>query len=171
MTPILTLGPVARAANGVIGAKGALPWRLKTDLALFKALTMGKPVIMGRKTYASIGRPLPGRILIVVSRDASTALPDGVTLVGDPQTAVEAADRLGAAAGAAEIMLAGGAALYAELMPQAVRLSITEVDLAPPADAFFPPIDPALWRQADRRPQMPTRDGEPETTFVTYLRR
>ncbi len=162
---------VAIGRNGGIGFGNRLPWRLAGDMKHFRALTMGKPVIMGRKTWQSIGRPLPGRSIVVVSRDPALELPEGIALARNPQAAITRADELAAALGAAEVMVAGGATLYAALMGQARRLDVTEVDLAPEADAFFPPIDPALWRETGRQPQTAVPGDDAAFSFVTYERR
>lgn len=116
--------------NNVIGRDGQLPWRLKSDLKHFRALTIGKPVVMGRKTYESIGRPLPGRTTIVLSRSGFTAAP-GVLVARDWQEATRLVPEL-------TLYLAGGAALYAEALPWCTELLLTHVDLEPAADAFFP---------------------------------
>ena len=161
--PRLTL-IVARARNGVIGRDGALPWRLPEDLAHFKRTTMGHPIVMGRKTWESIGRPLPGRRSIVVSRQP-----------GFEATGAEVAESLDAAlalcAGAEEVFVIGGAQLYAEALPRADRLIVTEIDADFEGDTHFPATDPALWREAAREHQPPT-DARPfGFDFVTYLRR
>ncbi|MCB1455229.1 MAG: dihydrofolate reductase [Nitratireductor sp.] len=136
---------VAVAENGVIGADGGLPWRLPSDLKRFKAVTMGKPVIMGRKTWQSIGKPLPGRANIVVTRDGgfqadgadvTTSLDDAITL---------ATVRARCSAGLGEICIIGGGRIYAEAMELADRLHVTHVKAAPEGDTFFPEIDPAEW--------------------------
>ncbi len=150
MTPILTLGPVARAANGVIGAKGALPWRLKTDLALFKALTMGKPVIMGRRTWDSLPkRPLPGRSNIVLSRDGSFA-PKNALVCEDLSEALQIAREQAEDDGQDEVCVIGGAAIFAAALPKARRMYLTEVDAAPDGDVWFPPFDETDWTELRR---------------------
>ena len=128
---------VAVAENGVIGAGGAIPWRLKSDMARFKAMTMGKPVVMGRKTFVSIGRPLPGRTNIVVTRDAGFRA-DGVVVThsfADAQ-AIATGDALRRFA--TEIAVIGGAEIYAQWMDGADRLEITEVHARPDGDTRFP---------------------------------
>lgn len=137
----------AVAENGVIGRDDALPWRLKSDMAHFRALTMGKPVVMGRKTYLSIGRPLHGRTTIVVSRDAAFAAP-GIVVASNLQAALEVARGDALRRGCRSIMVAGGAEIYAQALPLASRLEITRVHARPAGDARFPAIDPLLWRQA-----------------------
>ena len=160
----------AVARNGAIGARNGLPWRLRTDLRRYKAITMGKPMVMGRKTYESIGKALPGRQTIVVTRDPGFAPADAIT-AADLPAALSAARRAAADMGAAEIIIAGGADIYAQMIAMADALSITEVDLAPEADAFFPPIDPALWRETAREPHDAGPDDEVAFAFVDYVRR
>lgn len=135
----------AVGANGVIGADNAMPWRLPTDFAYFKRVTMGKPLLMGRKTFESIGKPLPGRINIVVTSDRSFA-PAGVLVAHDLAQGLAIARAEAERAGVDEIMIGGGGTIYAALMPQADRLHITHVDLSPAGDTRFPAIDPANWR-------------------------
>ena len=145
-SPILTAGPIARSRNGVIGKDGGLPWRLKSDLAIFRAVTMGKPVIMGRKTWESLPprfRPLPGRRNIVISRQADFAAP-GAELAAS----LEAALQLAAQAETAFII--GGEQIYRQAMDVADRLEITEVDLEPEGDAWFPVIDAGCWQETAR---------------------
>ena len=153
---------VARAANGVIGRDGGLPWHLPADLKHFKALTLGKPVIMGRRTFVSIGRPLPGRHNIVLTRDAAWAA-DGVTVAADLAAAL-------AAAAADEAMIIGGAAVYAAALPLATRVHLTEVDAAPAGDTILPPLDPAAWRETARAAH-PAAGDAPGYSFVTLERR
>jgi dihydrofolate reductase len=139
---------VAIAQNGVIGREGGLPWRLSTDLKRFKADTMGKPVIMGRRTYESVGKPLPGRRNIVVTRDPDWRA-DGVETAGSLSAAIALAEGGGSGWPAPEeICIAGGGAIYAEALPLADRLHVTHVLASVTGDTFFPPIDPTLWRQA-----------------------
>lgn len=137
---------VAVAKNGVIGRGNDLPWRIPSDLKTFKATTLGKPVIMGRKTWDSLPRkPLPGRANFVVSRK-SAAL-EGATVCNTPEDALQKAREAAIASGAGEVCLIGGAALYKALLPLVTRIYLTEVDLAPEGDAHFPPLDPASWRE------------------------
>lgn len=142
--PIICL-VVAAAENGVIGRGGALPWHIPTDLKTFKRLTLGKPVIMGRRTFHSIGRPLPGRDNIVVTRDAQFTA-SGVTVVVSLDAAFAMATRLAEARGVAEIMVIGGADIYRQAMPRAGRLYLTRVHAQPDGDASFADPDPAAWR-------------------------
>ncbi|PWE17860.1 dihydrofolate reductase [Marinicauda salina] len=137
---------VARGSNGVIGAGGDLPWRLRSDLKRFKEITMGKPIVMGRKTWESLPRkPLPGRANIVVSRSLREA--EGAEVFDDVRHALEAARAAAVQAGAGEVCVIGGAQLYDLLLEKADRLYLTEVDLAPEGDAVFPDIDESGWTE------------------------
>lgn len=130
--------------NGAIGSGGALPWRLPSDFAFYKAITMGKPLIMGRKTFESIGRPLPGRTNIVVTRQKDYA-PEGVVVVPSLEAGIEHARTVVARDGVDEIFINGGGELYVQAMPLADRLYITHVDADPEGDTFFPAIDERQW--------------------------
>ena len=158
---LLTL-VVARARNGTIGRNNALPWRLPEDLAHFKRTTLGAPIIMGRKTWDSIGRPLPGRRNIVVSRNTALKL-EGAEVVGS----LEAAQLL--CIGAEQVFLIGGAQLYAEALPSADRLVVTEIDADVEGDAFFPAIDPTQWIETSREIHHSEANGF-DYAFVTYDR-
>lgn len=167
--PVPLVLVVAVADNGVIGRAGALPWRLKSDLAHFRALTMGHPLLMGRKTYESIGRPLPGRTSIVVTRDRAFAAP-GIVVVGGLEAGLDAARGDALRRGADAIMVIGGADIYAQTLPRASRLEITRVHADPPGDTLFPAIDPAVWREVARR-EGGTRPGdEAPVTFLRFER-
>ena len=131
---------VAASTNNIIGAKGDLPWRLSADLKRFRALTMGKPIIMGRKTYESIGRPLPGRQNIVVTRNPGFVA-DGCDVVSSIDTAVEVAGD------AEEIMVIGGSHIYAAFLPRADRIYLTRVQAELEGDAYLPDIDNGKWRE------------------------
>ena len=161
---------VAIADNGVIGANNALPWTLKSDLKRFKALTLGKPVVMGRKTFLSIGRPLPGRTNIVVTRDRAFGAPD-VVVAFSLEAACEAArgDALRREAG--EIAVIGGADVFTQLMDLADRLEITEVHAEPPGDAMMEAIDLAVWQEVARVRQAATPADSCDFSYVTYIRR
>ncbi|WP_349568669.1 dihydrofolate reductase [Azotobacter salinestris] len=158
----------AVAANGVIGRDNRMPWHLPADLKHFKATTLGKPVVMGRKTWDSLGRPLPGRLNLVVSRQPDLAL-EGAEAFTSLDTALDRADAWARAQGAGEIMLIGGAQLYAETLPQAERLYLTRIDLAPEGDAFFPDWNPADWRLASREEHPATADA-PGYAFEVWER-
>jgi len=159
---------VARARNGIIGNKGALPWHLPADLKRFKAMTVGKPVIMGRKTFESIGKPLPGRHNIVLTRDAGWRA-DGVTLAPNLAEAIAAAG-LDPRARAEAIMIIGGAQIYAEALPSATRIELTEIDAEPAGDTMLPAFDPARWREVAREAH-PAAAETPGFAFVTLVRR
>lgn len=135
----------AVAENGVIGASNSMPWHLPGDFAFFRRITMGKPHIMGRKTFESIGKPLPGRTNIVVSSNPGYR-PEGVLVADSPEKALALALSVAAGQGADEVMIGGGGVLYQALMGRADRLYITHVALSPPGDTRFPPIDPAIWQ-------------------------
>jgi len=141
---------VAMGENGVIGRAGGLPWRLRSDLKHFRALTMGHPVLMGRKTFLSIGKPLPGRTNIVVSREAALAIP-GVLVTTSLDAGLEAARGDALRRGVDAVMVIGGADIYAQLMPRASRLEVTRVHLSPSGNAHFPEIAAASWRETARR--------------------
>ncbi len=170
MAVTLTVGPVARARNGVIGAKGGLPWRLKSDLAIFRELTMGKPIIMGRKTWDSLPRrPLPGRTNIVLSRDGRFE-PKGAVACEDFQEAVQIGRDQAREDGAEEICVIGGAALFEMALPRARRLYLTEVDAEPEGDVFFPTFDEAEWREV-RREAHPAGEGDDHAFVFRMLER
>ncbi|SFZ82807.1 dihydrofolate reductase [Devosia enhydra] len=141
--PIAMIAAVAR--NGVIGADGGIPWRIPSDLAFFKRMTLGKPIVMGRKQYETVGRPLPGRTNIVVTRQAGYQ-PDGVIVVNDLDAALALAQRIAVADGASEVMIVGGGEIYRQAMPQAERLYISHVDLSPEGEITFPPIMADTWK-------------------------
>lgn len=160
---------VAVADNGVIGAAGGLPWHLSADLKHAKALTMGKPLIMGRRTYESIGRPLPGRRSIVITRDHAFA-PDGVVVVRDFEAALEAANAAAAEMGADEVIAFGGAEIYARALTLARRIHKTEVHLAPEGDTVFPAFETSDWRETAREDHPAGDGGAPAHSFVTLER-
>jgi dihydrofolate reductase len=159
----------AVAENGVIGRANRLPWRLKSDMAHFRALTMGKPVVMGRKTYLSIGKPLPGRTTIVASRDRSFAV-SGVVVAPSLETAFEVARGDALRRGADAIVVAGGADIYAQAMARATRLAITQVHMRVDGETRFPPIDAAIWQEAERDEHQPGPDDDAAFAFVGYRR-
>lgn len=148
MAPKLTF-VVAVAKNGVIGRDGALPWRLSSDMKRFKAATMGKPVLMGRKTWDSLPRkPLPGRQNLILTRDADFKA-DGAWIYTDLAAMLAAARAMAAAAGVEEACVIGGAQLYNAVLPQADRIILTEIDLAPEGDAYLK-LDLSAWREVSR---------------------
>lgn len=156
---------VAMAENRCIGRDNALPWHISADLKRFKRLTMGHPIVMGRKTFQSIGRVLPGRPNIVVTRDRSFAA-DGVTSAHSIDDALVAA----AAHGSGEIMVIGGAEIFALALPETDRLDICEVHADVPGDTFFPEIDPAAWRETWRENHDGETDEGPAFSFVIFDR-
>lgn len=156
---------VAVAENGVIGRDNELPWRLSADLKRFKALTMGHHLLLGRKTFASIGRALPGREMIVVSRDAPP-LPDGVHLAHSVEEGIERARSYDED----ELFVAGGASLYAATLPLCDRIYMTHVEAEIDGDVMFPEVDLSSWSEA-RREQVAADDkNQYPTTFVVYER-
>jgi dihydrofolate reductase len=160
----------AAARNHVIGRDNRLLWRIKADLRHFRDLTIGKPVIMGRKTFQSIGKPLPNRDTIVITRDAGFAA-EGVVVVRTLDEAFEAAEAAAAARGVSDIMVAGGGDIYAQTIGRADRLHMTEVDAEPDGDAYFPAIDRKLWRETRREAHRKGPDDDAAYCFVDYLRR
>jgi len=134
----------AVAENNVIGANGGIPWRIPADMAFFKRTTMGRPIIMGRKQFETVGRPLPGRTNLVVSRQRGFQ-PDGVIVIDDLAAALDHARSVAEADGVDEAMVIGGGEIYRQALDQADRLYISHVALAPEGDVFFPAIDPAQW--------------------------
>lgn len=143
MPLIAMIAGVAR--NNVIGADGGIPWTIPSDMAFFRRTTMGKPIVMGRKQYETVGRPLPGRTNIVVTRQAGYA-PEGVLVVSSLDAALEMARNIAGRDGVDEVMVIGGGDIYAQGMPLSDRLYISHVDLAPEGDVLFPAIDPAVWQ-------------------------
>jgi dihydrofolate reductase len=160
----------AVAENGVIGQGGALPWRLKSDMKHFRAATMGKPVVMGRKTYLSIARLLVGRTNIVVSRDPAFAAP-GVVAAPSVEAALTVARGDALRRGAGEIAVIGGADIYAQTIGRADRLVITRVHLQPSGDTTFPAIDPDIWRERERTQHDAGADNDAGFAVIVYERR
>ena len=160
----------AVAENGVIGADNAMPWRLPSDLKHFKALTLGKPVVMGRKTFESLGKPLPGRPHVVISRQA-VDLPEGVHLVQSLEAALELAGQLAAASGAEDVMIIGGGQIYAQAMDHVDRLELTRVHASPEGDTVFPVFDASLWELVAERAGERSEKDSADVTFQTYRRR
>ncbi|HEX4408172.1 MAG TPA: dihydrofolate reductase [Xanthobacteraceae bacterium] len=159
----------AIAENGVIGRGNALPWRLKSDMIHFRTTTMNKPVVMGRKTFLSIGKPLKGRTTIVVSRDPNFAAP-GVLVAPNLDAALTAARGDALRRGVDDVIIAGGGEIYAQALSVASRLVVTEVHKKVDGDARFPAIDPRLWRETERSVQQPSTEDEAPFAFVTYQR-
>ncbi|MFW1678100.1 dihydrofolate reductase [Pontibacter sp. JAM-7] len=158
---------VAQAKNRVIGVNNTLPWHLPEDLRYFKQVTMAKPIIMGRKTYESIGRPLPGRENIVISRQADYA-PVGVRVVPSIEEACALAEDICLINGQDEVMVIGGAQIYGQALPQADRLYITQVDADIEGDAWFPEVDYSLWQEVAREDFAPSGDNPYAYSFLVY---
>lgn len=169
-TPVDVSFVVAVSDNGIIGREGDMPWRLSTDLKRFKALTLGRPVVMGRKTFQSIGKPLPGRENIVVTRDAGFR-PEGVHVLDSIAAAMDLAADFARRSGVNEVAVIGGGQIYAQTLDRATILHVTHVEKDLDGDTRFPPIDPAIWVSGDEEhvPEGP-KDSYP-TRFVTYRRR
>jgi dihydrofolate reductase len=161
---------VAVAENGVIGRDNKLLWRLKSDLRRFRELTWGKPMIMGRKTFQSIGKPLPGRETIVLTRDPAFR-PDGVHVARSWDEAVRKGRELAASMGADAVAVAGGAEIYELALPETSRIHLTEVHAAPEGDAAFPAIDRTAFREVRRVERPAGPDDEHAFAFVDLERR
>jgi dihydrofolate reductase len=161
---------VAVADNGVIGSAGTIPWRLKTDQQRLKTMTLGKPIVMGRKTFISLRRPLPGRTNIVVTRDAKFRAAGAVVTTSFAEArAVALGDALRRSAG--EIAVIGGAEIYAQWMECADRLEITEVHARPEGNTTFAAIDVAVWEEVARVRNSAGSDDSADFSYVTYRRR
>ena len=158
------------AENGVIGADGKIPWRIPSDMAFFKRTTMGKPIIMGRKQYETVGRPLPGRTNIVVSRQPGYQ-PEGVIVINDLAAAIEHGRTVAVADGVGEVMVIGGGEIYAQAMPGAERLYISHVALTPVGEVVFPAIDPAQWLVVERPAVEPSSKDEARFQVRIYERK
>ncbi len=168
-TPRLVL-VAAVAENGVIGRDGHLPWKIPGDLKRFKQITMGKPVVMGRRTYESMGGPLKDRINIVLTHDGSYRAA-GAVVVTDLESALALASKEAAKAKTDEIAIIGGNVVFEETLSRAHRLELTEVHGSPEGDAYFPDFDKAVWKEILRDgPHQGKNDSLPYT-FVTYERR
>jgi len=158
---------VAASQNNVIGLDNQLPWHLPEDLQYFKAVTMGKPILMGRKTYDSIGRPLPGRTNIVLTRNANWSA-EGVVVVNDLDSATAASEKACAAAGVDELMIIGGEQIYRKFLPIADKLYLTKVEAVVEGDAYFPAIDSDQWQQVAEK--IPEKVGNYSYRFVVLER-
>ena len=167
-TPRITL-VVAVAENGVIGRDGSLPWRVPSDLKIFRRLTMGKPVIMGRKTYDSIGKPLEGRDNIVVTRNAAFSAA-GIERTGSVEEALDLARVRAEARGADEVMVIGGAEVFAAVLPLADRIYLTRIHARPDGDTAFPELDAAVWREVSAEPIPPDARDTARATLHIYER-
>jgi dihydrofolate reductase len=168
-TPRLVL-VAAVAENGVIGRNNKLPWKIPGDLKRFQRLTIGKPVVMGRLTYESMGGPLKGRANIVLTRDRNYRA-KGAAVVSSLENALALASKEAARAKTDEIAIIGGNVVFEETLPRAHRLEITEVHASPEGDAYFPKFDKTEWKEVLRDgPHQGKNDSLPYT-FVTYERR
>ena len=168
MTEIVLVAAVAD--NGVIGADNAIPWRLKSDMQRLKAITMNKPVVMGRKTFASLKRPLSGRTNIVITRDPGFDSP-GIVVATSFEAAFALAQADALQRGASEIAVLGGAQVYAHFLGLADRLEITEVHATPRGDTRFPAIDKTTWEEVARVRHEADPDNHAAFSYVTYRRR
>lgn len=167
----LSAGPIARDRNGVIGKGGKLPWRLKSDLAIFRATTMGKPVIMGRKTWDSLPKkPLVGRTNIVLSRDGSFE-PPGALVCEDFSEALSIAREQAEEDGASEVCVIGGASLFELALTKARRLYLTEVDAEVEGDVTLSPIDESRWTEVRAQRYEASEDDQYPFTFRVLERR
>ena len=161
---------VAMAENGVIGRDNRLLWRIKTDIARFRRLTMGRPMIMGRKPFESIGKPLPGRETIVLTRDGEFSA-EGVHVAHTWEEAVAKGEELAGKAGADAVAVAGGAEIYALALPHVQTLFLTQVHTAPEGDAVFPSFDRSQFREVRREDHPKGPDDEHPFTFIDLERR
>ncbi|MGV6902678.1 dihydrofolate reductase [Brucella amazoniensis] len=161
---------VAASENNVIGQENDMPWRLSTDLKRFKALTLGKPAIMGRRTWQSLGRPLPGRANIVITRDADFRA-EGAEVVGSLEDALALARKFAAEGGVDEICVIGGGQIYVQAMPLADRLHLTRVLSVIEGDTYFPEINPQDWQLLSSE-DVPAGDKDSyPTRYMLYERR
>lgn len=160
--PILTL-VVAMARGRVIGYGGTMPWHLPDDFKYFKAVTMGKPVVMGRRTWQAIGKPLPGRLNIVVTRERGFAAPGCIVVHS-------LAEAIAAAGAAPEIMIIGGAELYRQTLPRACRIHLTLIEADVPGDTWFPELDQAQWREVSRTAHAADARHAWPFSFIVYER-
>ncbi|WP_424627595.1 dihydrofolate reductase [Bradyrhizobium sp. SYSU BS000235] len=160
---------VAVAENGVIGLDNAMPWRLKSDLQRFKKITLNRPVIMGRKTFASIGKALPGRTNIVVTRDRTFQAP-GVVVATSLEAAHDIAQGDALRRFVTDIMVIGGAELFSQWMHMAERLEITQVHATPDGDTFLAPVSPKEWAEVARVRHAKGENDTADFSYVTYKR-
>ena len=167
-TPLPLSLIVALAENRVIGLDDRMPWHLPGDFKYFKATTLGKPIIMGRKTWDSLGRPLPGRLNLVVSRQPGLQL-DGAEVFASLEDAIVRADQWAREQGVDELMLIGGAQLYAQGLEKGLvdRLYLTRVEMNPQGDAWFPEVDEGVWKKVSSQ-QGPAEEGKPVYHFEVW---
>ncbi len=167
-TPVAVAMIVARAENGVIGKGGALPWHISEDLKHFKRMTVGKPIVMGRKTFESIGKPLPKRTNIVITRNRNWSA-EGVVTAEDLPTALALAFENAHSTGADEVMIIGGAEIYSQALTHAARIYLTEVHADYDGDAVLA-LDLSDWREVSRERRPANGDGAPSFSFVELRR-
>jgi dihydrofolate reductase len=160
---------VAAAENGVIGNNNALPWHLPEDLQYFKRTTLGKPIVMGRKTYESIGRPLPGRTNIVITRNPAFRA-EGVRVVSSLDQALRLAEDIALIDDVGELVVIGGAEIYRTSIPRADVLYLTEVHTSVEGDALLPDIDWPAWREVSRERHASAGADSHDYSFVVYRR-
>ena len=158
------------AENGVIGSNQAIPWRIPSDFAYFKRMTLGKPIVMGRKQFETVGKPLPGRTNIIVTRRRDYH-PEGTLVFSSIDAALAEAQKIAAADGVDEIMVIGGGELYAQLMGRADRLYISHIDLHPEGDVHFPAISPEDWAVVDLPEVTPSEKDSATYRVKVYERR
>ena len=160
---------VAATRNQVIGRDNQMPWHLPADLRYFKQRTLGKPIIMGRKTWESLGRPLPGRLYLEISRQADVEL-DGAEIFADLATAIQRGQEWATQQGVDEVMIIGGGQLYQHALSLAQRVYLTRIDLELEGDTFFPVLDPQQWQQTDAQAH-PAQEQQPGYSFEVWQRR
>jgi dihydrofolate reductase len=166
--PVIAL-VVAMGDNGALGMDGDLPWRLSTDMRRFREVTLGKPVLMGRRTFASLGRVLDRRVNVILSRERDFRVPGAIVAHSLAEGLTQG--RLAAeTAGVDEIMVIGGEDIFGEVMPQARRIYLTEVHASPAADTWFPPWDRSLWRELSRERHAPGPKDDHAFSFVLLER-
>jgi dihydrofolate reductase len=166
--PIVAL-VVAKAENGAIGRGGNLPWHLRSDMRYFRSITMGKPIVMGRRTFGSLPRVLDGRRNIVLTRNAAFEAP-GAIMAYNLEEALDVARKEAAKAGVDEIMIIGGEDVFREVLPQADRIYLTEVHATPHADTWFPKLDPSEWREVSREQRQAGPNDDHDFSFVVLNR-
>lgn len=160
----------AVADNGVIGKDNDMPWHVSSDLKRFKALTMGKPLLMGRRTFESIGRPLPGRVNVVITRD-ETFFAKGILIASSIENAMEICEQDADEKGVDEIAVIGGGSIYKALWDRADRLYVTHVHAEPEGDTFVPDIDEQVWKQISKDETVQGERDSAPMTFAVYERR
>jgi dihydrofolate reductase len=160
---------VAMADNRAIGRDGNLPWHLSSDMRYFRKITMGKPIIMGRLTFLSLGRALPGRTNIVLTRNAAFEAP-GAIMAYNLEEALDVARKIAAKTGVDEIMVIGGEDVFRAVLPQAARIYLTEVHATPEADTWYPEIDNRDWREISREEHEPGPKDDHAFSFVVLER-